>query len=99
MPASASSGWCPPGSSGGLFYLKLVAYKGHMDNPIRQLESFLLRNGRECALILGLGYTSYAAMKADKRPIPRYVENHVRTLLALDAEHINRIVRERLRGC
>lgn len=95
---SASSGWRPPGSLGGLFYLKLVVYKDRMDNLICQLESFLLRNGRECALILGLGYTSYSAMKHDKRPIPRYVENHVRTLLALDAEHVNKIVRERLRG-
>lgn len=98
MPVSASSGWSPPGSSGGLFYLRLVVYNDRMDNLIRQLEQFLLRNGRECALILGLGYTSYAAMKADKRPVPRYVENHVRTLLALDAEHVNKIVRERLRG-
>ena len=98
MPVPASSGWRPPGSLGGLFYLNLVVYKGRMDNLIRQLEQFLLRNGRECALILGLGYTSYAAMKADKRPVPRYVENHVRTLLALDAEHVNKIVRERLRG-
>lgn len=98
MPASASSGWCPPGSSGGLFYLRSVVYNGLMDNLILQLEQFLLRNGRECSLILGLGYTSYAAMKAEKRPVPRYVENHVRTLLALDAEHVNKIVRERLRG-
>jgi hypothetical protein len=70
-----------------------------MDNLLHQLESFLLRKSRECALILGLGYTSYLAMKGGHRPIPRYVENHVRTLLALDAEHVNRVVRERLRGC
>lgn len=70
-----------------------------MDNLIRQLEQFLLRSGSQCARILGLGYTSYAAMKAGKRPIPQYVENHILTLLTLDAEHVNKVVRERLRGC
>jgi hypothetical protein len=99
MPASASSGWLPAGKPGGLFYLRTVVYNDRMDNLLHQLESFLLRKSRECALILGLGYTSYLAMKHGHRPIPRYVENHVRTLLALDAEHVNKVVRERLRGC
>lgn len=69
-----------------------------MDNLLHQLEHFLLRNSRDCQLILGVGYTSYIDMKSGRRPIPPYVESHVRTLLLLDAEHVNRVVRERLSG-
>lgn len=69
-----------------------------MDTLPRQLESFLLRNSRECARVLGVGYTAYLGMKSGKRRLPAYIEAHIRTLLALDAEHINRIVRERLSG-
>jgi len=67
-----------------------------MQNPLECLEEHLLRGATECATVLGISYSHYAAMKAGTRPTPRYVTYHVEALVALPLDGMHLLVRERL---
>jgi hypothetical protein len=67
-----------------------------MQTALTQLEEHLLRGARECATVLGLSYSNYAAMKAGTRPTPRYVTYHVEALVALPLDAMHNLVKKRL---
>lgn len=69
-----------------------------MQTPLQHLEEHLLRGARECAAVLGLSSSYYAAMKAGTRPTPRYVAYHVEALVALPPEAMHHLVKKRLSG-
>jgi hypothetical protein len=67
-----------------------------MQKPLQRLEEHLLRGAGECAAVLGLSYSNYAAMKAGSRPVPLYVSYHVEALIALPLDVMHGLVRKRL---
>jgi len=67
-----------------------------MRTSLHQLEEHLLRGAVECAAVLGLSYSNYAAMKAGSRPMPRYVAFHVEALVALPLDVMHGLVKKRL---
>lgn len=69
-----------------------------MQNILHDLERHLLRDARETARILGASYSNYLSMKNGHRKIPNYVDLHARAILAMPAEALNALVRERLNG-
>ena len=68
-----------------------------MPTALERLEEHLLRGASECAAVLGVSYSNYAAMKAGTRPTPRYVSYHVETLVALPLDVMHSLVRKRLK--
>jgi hypothetical protein len=67
-----------------------------MQTPLHRLEEHLLRGAIECAAVLGISYSNYAAMKAKSRPTPPYVSYHVEALIALPLDVMHGLVRKRL---
>lgn len=67
-----------------------------MQKVLERLEEHLLRGAGECAAVLGISYSNYAAIKAGTRPTPRYVTYHVETLVALPLDVMHELVRKRL---
>jgi hypothetical protein len=67
-----------------------------MQSPLHKLEDHLLRGAVDCAAILGVSYSNYAAMKAGSRTTPRYVAFHIEALVALPLDVMHGIVKKRL---
>lgn len=67
-----------------------------MQTPLHRLEEHLLRGAVECATVLGVSYSNYAAMKAGSRPMPRYVAYHAEALIALPLDVMHGLVKKRL---
>lgn len=68
-----------------------------MQTILHRLETFLLRGPKDACRVLGVSYSNYMAMKsANGRPIPTYVKLHAETILALQADQLQKILRERL---
>lgn len=67
-----------------------------MQTALRQLEEHLLRSARECATVLGLSYSYYAAMKAGTRRMPTHVVYHVEALVSLPLDAMHSLVKKRL---
>jgi hypothetical protein len=63
---------------------------------MHRLEDHLLRGAIECARVLGVSYSNYAAMKAGTRATPLYVAYHVEALIALPLDTMHDIVKKRL---
>lgn len=68
-----------------------------MQKPLKCLEEHLLRGAGDCAAVLGLSYSNYAAMKAGSRDTPRYVAYHVEAFIALPPDVMHALVKKRLR--
>ena len=68
-----------------------------MQTPFKRLEEHLLRGAGDCAKVLGVSDSNYAAMKSGTRATPRYVAYHVETLVALPLEVMHELVKKRLR--
>lgn len=68
-----------------------------MQTALEHLEEHLLRGASECAAVLGVSYSNYAAMKAGTRATPRYVTYHVETLVALPLDAMHELVKKRLK--
>jgi hypothetical protein len=67
-----------------------------MPNPLINLEAQIVRRPVECSALLGVGYSSYMAMRAGKSPVPRYVQLHAELLSRLPSDMLRQIERERL---
>lgn len=52
----------------------------------------------EAAVFFGVGYSSYSAWRALRKPVPRFLRAHLRTLAALTPEAFGAMMQVRLRG-
>lgn len=68
-----------------------------MRNQLQALEQHLLRGAGDCAAVLGVSYSNYAAMKSGGRPVPRYISYHVDVLLIMPLDGLHRVVKSRLK--
>lgn len=70
-----------------------------MHNP--DLIAFEKRAGKtptEAAVFFGVGYSSYSAWRAMRKPVPKFLRAHLRTLAALTPEAFAVMMQARLHG-
>lgn len=52
----------------------------------------------EAAVFFGVGYSSYSAWRAMRKPVPKFLRAHLRTLAALTPDAFTTMMQARLRG-
>lgn len=69
-----------------------------MNPALLEFEDFLARKPAEVCRVLGVAYSTYAGYRATDKPLPESVTRHIEALRLLEADVLNKLVRERLRG-
>lgn len=68
-------------------------------NPtILHFEEHLCRNASECALVLGIGYSTYQQYRTSRAEPTRSTLNHIDVIQRLPLDRLHELVKERLRG-
>lgn len=65
-------------------------------NCLHRLEHRTAYSAKQCARLLGVAYSTYAAYRAGSLPIPSYVALHADTLVRISGDLLLELVRERV---
>lgn len=68
-------------------------------NPtIREFEEHLCRTGTECAVVLGLAYSTYQQYRTNRAEPTRSTIFHIDVIQRLPLDRLHELVKERLRN-
>lgn len=68
-------------------------------NPTTEaFESHLCRNATECALVLGVGNSTYQQYRTNRAEIPRSILYHIDVIQRLPLDRLHVLIKERLHG-
>lgn len=68
-------------------------------NPtIRKFEEHLCRNGTDCALVLGIAYSTYQQYRTNRAQPTRSTVYHIDVIQRLPLDRLHELVKERLQN-
>ena len=70
--------------------------KSAINPTIRQFEEHLCRNGSECAVVLGLAYSTYQQYRTNRAEPSRATIYHIDVIQRLPLGRLHELVKERL---